>query len=176
MDSGAGGGGVTEPDASVVPGCSAKAIALIDLVNDYRDEHGLPAIPASPSLCAVAAAHTKDLVEEAPNATPGCNLHSWSDAGSWTACCYTSDHAEAQCMWDKPRELTAYPGNGYENASAGSDDPATALALWQGSPAHDDVILNRDIWEGIAWGAVGADLRDGYAVLWFGQETDPAAQ
>src|SRR5687768_3750267 len=41
----------------VVTGCSAAAIELIGLVNDYRADNGLPAIPASPSLCTVAAAH-----------------------------------------------------------------------------------------------------------------------
>lgn len=110
-------------------GCNAEALVLIDLVNAYRGEHGLPAIPASSSLCTVGQTHVEDLKTNAPHTQPGgCNLHSWSDAGTWTPCCYTPDHAQAQCMWNKPRELTVYPGNGYENGSAGAGTPEAARA------------------------------------------------
>lgn len=179
---GCGGGdgtsdaGTTTTDAASSPppsGCAPEAITLIGLVNAYRAENGLPAIPASSSLCTVAATHTRDLAEHHPD-TGMCNLHSWSDQGSWTPCCYTPDHAQAQCMWDKPRELSDYPGNGYENAFAGSDDPMAALEGWKHSPGHNAVILNQDIWADHPWGAIGADIHAGYAVLWFGEEPDPA--
>lgn len=168
--------GPADRDAPSTPppsGCAASAITLIDMVNAYRAENGLPAIPASSSLCTVAAAHTRDLAEHHPD-TGSCNLHSWSDQGSWTPCCYTPDHAQAQCMWDKPRELSSYPGNGYENAFAGSDDPMAALEGWRHSAGHNAVILNQDIWADHPWGAIGADIHGGYAVLWFGEEADPA--
>jgi hypothetical protein len=155
--------------------CSPDALELIALVNDYRAENALPAIPASPSLCTVATAHVNDLFDNSPHTQPGgCNLHSWSDQGPWTACCYTPDHAQAQCMWDKPGELTIYTGNGYENAAAGVGSPAQALALWQSSQPHNEVILNLGIWAGYPWQALGADVYQGYAVLWFGAEADPA--
>ena len=164
------------PDASVNPeGCSEVGLEIIRLVNAYRAENGLPAIAASPSLCTVAAVHTRDLVDNAPHAPSECNLHSWSNAGSWSPCCYTRDHAEARCMWDKPRELTRYPGNGYENAVSGTSDPARALSSWQGSSGHNAVILNQGIWEGMTWRALGAAGHDGFAVLWFGSEVDPAS-
>ena len=67
-------------------------------------------------------------VDNKPDAPPECNLHSWSDKGPWSACCYTPDHAQAQCMWDKPSELTNYPGNGYEISAAGYDSAQAALA------------------------------------------------
>ena len=35
-----------------------------------------------------------------------CNTHSWSANARWSACCYTRDHAQARCMWDKPREIS----------------------------------------------------------------------
>ncbi len=161
-------------DAAAPSGCAPAALELIGLVNAYRGEHGLPAIAASSSLCTVAAAHTQDLAAHSPDSAPGCNLHSWSDQGSWTPCCYTPDHAAAQCMWDKPRELTDYPGNGYENAFSGSDDPEAALAGWMASTGHNEVILNLGIWAAHPWRALGADIRGGYAVLWFGEEVDPA--
>jgi uncharacterized protein YkwD len=169
--------GTTETSGGV-EGCTAEAVELIALVNAYRVEQGLAAIPASPSLCAVGQAHVVDLHEQQPHEKANCNLHSWSDAGSWSGCCYTSDHAKAECMWNKPRELTAYPGDGYENAATGSGPltPAAALALWKGSKAHNDVILNRGIWAERPWRALGAGVHEGYAVLWFGRDDDPAAR
>lgn len=157
-----------------VEGCSADAIELINLVNVYRGENGLPAIPASPSLCEVSTLHVHDLAENSPHTQPGgCNLHSWSDQGPWSACCYTPDHAQAQCMWDKPTQLTVYPGNGYENAASGVGSPAQALELWKGSQGHNEVILNLGIWVDHPWQALGADVYQGYSVLWFGEEVDP---
>ncbi len=153
-------------------GCSPVALQLIRVVNAYRAENSLPSIPASPSLCTVAAAHTRDLAEHAPHARPPCNAHSWSDRGDWTPCCYTADHAKAECMWNKPRELTRYTGNGYENAAEGITNPAEALQGWRSSPAHNEVILNRGIWRS-PWRAIGADVHEGFAVLWFGKEPDP---
>lgn len=166
-------GGSTGP--ALPEDCTPEAVELVDLVNAYRGENALPPIPLSPSLCIVGQTHVEDLAVDQPHAEPGCNLHSWSDAGSWTPCCYTPDHAEAECMWIKPSELTVYPGSGYENAAGGGDDitPEQALELWQNSPAHDAVILNQDIWSDMPWGAVGAGLYQGYAVLWFGEEPDP---
>lgn len=160
----------------VIPltGCSPAALQLINLVNAYRAENGLPAISVSPSLCTVAATHTRDLAEHAPHAQPGCNLHSWSDRGDWTHCCYTPDHTQAACMWNKPRELTGYRGNGFENAAAGVATPDDALRSWKSSPAHNAVILSRDIWGDQPWRAIGADVHAGFAVLWFGEEADPA--
>ena len=155
-------------------GCEQSATALIALVNAYRTQNGLPAIPASPSLCTVAAAHTRDLAENAPHTAPGCNLHSWSDKGHWTSCCYTPDQKQGACMWNKPRELTGYTGDGFENAFQGSSQPEAALASWKSSGPHNDVILNRGIWASHPWRAIGANLHGGFAMLWFGDKDDPA--
>jgi hypothetical protein len=165
-----------DPDASMLTGCSADALELITLVNEYRAENALPAIAASPSLCFVGDTHIGDLVANAPHAPANCNLHSWSDQGSWSACCYTSDHAQAQCMWDKPKELTVYPSNGYENSAGGggSITPTQALNLWKGSAGHNAVILNEGIWANQTWRAMGAGVQNGYAMLWFGTSIDPA--
>lgn len=168
---GAGDGGAR--GAMPQTGCSVPALQLIGLVNAYRAENGLPSIPASPSLCTVALAHARDLADHAPHAQPGCNLHSWSARGEWTPCCYTPDHAQKACMWNKPRELTAYRGNGYETAFEGSSSPEEAMRSWRSSPAHDAVILNRDIWGTQPWRAVGAGVHGGFILLWFGEEADP---
>jgi hypothetical protein len=164
------GGAGAAPTACDEP--NPDGAELVDLVNAYRQSEGLPVVPYSPSLSCVAVTHVHDLAEHPPQGE--CNLHSWSDAGDWSACCYTPDHAEAMCMWMKPQELTDYPGYGYENAAAGAGTPEAALSMWQGSPPHNDVILNQGIWESHPWGAVGAGLYQGYAVLWFGEQSDPA--
>lgn len=173
-DDGSTSGG--ETSGGMQSTCSAQESELIELVNEYRAEHGLPAVPQSSSLCTVGHLHAVDLAEQNPHGPAECNLHSWSGAGAWSACCYTSDHMEAQCMWDKPRELTDYQGNGFENAAGngGTLTPAQALDLWRGSPGHNDVILNQGMWADLPWGAVGAGIHEGYAVLWFGDQVDPA--
>jgi len=154
-----------------VDGCSELGQEIVALVNAERAKVNLPAIPLSKSMCQVASIHTRDMAENGP-VQGECNLHSWSDQGSWSACCYTSDHAQAECMWNKPRELTDYPGNGYENSAVGVSTAADAVALWMNSSGHRGVILEEGIWEGANWGALGADIHQSYAVLWFGKETD----
>jgi hypothetical protein len=156
-------------------------VELCGLVNAYRKEQGLPEIPLSTAMMTVAAYHIQDMIEN-PEAIGGaCNLHSWSDNPPlWSGCCYTSDHAKAQCMWDKPKEITAtwganqYKGSGYENSAAGSSSPAGALNQWKGSSAHNEVILNKGIWASKSpWPALGCGMAQGYAVLWFGDASDP---
>lgn len=146
---------------------------LSEVINQYRADNGLKEIPISPSLTHVAELHVKDLAENQP-AQGECNLHSWSDNGDWNACCYTPDHAQASCMWDKPRELTNYTGNGYEISAwySGEMNTEQALSQWQNSEGHNNVILSRDIWSDAEWNAIGAAIYDGYAVVWFGKEVD----
>lgn len=143
---------------------------LASAINQYRVSQGLSAIPVSPSLTLVAEEHVKDLVNNQP-AQGNCNLHSWSGNGNWTACCYTDDHAQAQCMWDKPREMTNYTGNGYEIAAWSSGDISEnqALEIWKNSQGHLNVIMNKDVWSNIEWKAIGAAIYKGYAVVWFGE-------
>ncbi|NBC29739.1 MAG: CAP domain-containing protein [Spirochaetes bacterium] len=154
---------------------TAEEERLYELIMAYRTKLGLPAIPLSPSLTTVAQVHVRDL--EAHFTGGGtCNLHSWSDNGDWTPCCYTSDHARAECMWNKPRELTDYPGSGYEISYTHSAqaDAAGALRSWQGSSGHNSVIVNAGVWESHPWGAIGVGIYGRYAVVWFGEERDPA--
>lgn len=145
------------------------------LYNDimvYRTEHGLTNIRLSASLTFVAQSHVKDLVINKPDLL-NCNAHSWS------SCCYTSDHANAECMWKKPSELTSYTGFGYEIA-CGSNDCCPnfvmtanyALKSWKDSKLHNAVILNESIWKNSEWKAIGIGIYKGFAVVWFGEDTD----
>lgn len=154
-------------------------IRLYQIIMEYRSEHGLPEIPFSVSLTKVAQIHAKDVYDyyhEIPN---GCNPHSWSAHGTWTKCDYYGDHRNAEGMWNKPRELTSYKGNGYEIAhyysppQSGNCTPEGSLKGWQGSPGHNAVILNQGIWKSHGWNAMGVGMYKGVACVWFGEEHDP---
>lgn len=175
-----GFGGTPTPDAFVPPPpageFSAESVELCAVINAYRQQSGLPPVPVSTTLMRVAAGHVADLVRHPELSEPPCNLHSWSADGAWGACCYTEDHALAQCMWNKPREFSggAYTGDGFEIAAFGQITPPQALQLWQASPPHHEVILNGGLWSDLSpWPAMGCGLLGSYAVAWFGSQPDP---
>lgn len=153
---------------------------LYTLINEYRKKQRLPPVNLSASLSKVARIHSTDLQENLPHMRDGCNLHSWSDKGDWKSCCYTLDHKKASCMWDKPRELTNYKGDGYEISYGNADpadtdfflDPSKALGAWKSSRSHNEVIVNKGIWKQVKWQAMGVGIYKGYATVWFGKETD----
>ena len=149
---------------------SSEEIKLYKLLMEYRKEKGLPTIPISNSLNFVAQTHVKDLHENFIYSN-SCNMHSWSDKGNWTACCYTSDHAQAKCMWTKPMELTSYKGYGYEIAHIGGTTAESALNGWKNSSAHNAVIINEGLWQS-KWNAIGIGMYKSYSVVWFGRELD----
>lgn len=141
---------------------------LYSIIMEYRIELGLPEIPISNALTKVAQLHCEDLAKNHPD-TGICNLHSWSNQGIWSSCCYTDDHAKASCMWDKPKELTSYNFPAYEIASSSSGLMTSKMALdiWKKSKPHNDVITNNDIWKE-QWKAIGIGIQGSYAVVWFG--------
>ncbi|NME68757.1 fibronectin type III domain-containing protein [Flammeovirga aprica] len=152
---------------------TAEEQKLYQLINEYRNENGLPDIPLSKSLTYVAQRHVWDL-ETNFEFGGSCNMHSWSDKGEdWSGCCYI----EPQCMWDKPSEMTPYPGYGYEISYGGSGNyKATAegaLQAWKGSSGHNTVIVNQGSWKNIKWNSVGIGIYESFAVVWFGAEVDP---
>lgn len=167
--------GVLLLDPRRTPGAAAQSTTagIAEAINAYRQANGLAAIPVSDELTRVARAHVADLAAYHPEDACNGNLHSWSANGNWTGGCYDSnDQATWPLMWDKPNEIAGYPGRGYE-VSAWASPSITAeqaLALWQGSAPHNDVLLNGGIWTDFPWGALGGWVADGYACAWFGQE------
>jgi uncharacterized protein YkwD len=155
---------------------------LYDMIMEYRKEKGLPVIPLSNALTFVAQTHVKDLVNNKPD-KGNCNAHSWSSKGNWKACCYTADHAQAECLWSKPRELTSYRGDGFEIA-CGSNECCSdfnmtaeyALQSWKSSKGHHALIVNSGIWKNKNWGAIGIGLYKSFAVVWFGEEVDKVSE
>jgi len=166
-----------EMEEDVVPEyCpTTDAKALYDLMMAYRADNGLDPIPLSLSLTEVAQKHARDLDNhfETSNSTE-CNTHTWSDQGDWTSCCYKPDHSDPHCMWDKPRELTDYTGDGFEIVSWGFTDMEAALGAWRNSPPHNDVVLNAGPNWTNDWNAVGIGVEGFYASAWFGTAVDPA--
>lgn len=144
------------------------------MIMEYRAAKGLNSIPLSPKLTRVAQLHAKDLAEHYDPNNQRCNLHSWSKNGKWTACCYTDDHKQARCMWDKPKEIAGYPGNGYEISyfSTAGANAEEGLEGWKRSPGHNQVIINEGIWKPVQWNAIGIGLYKEYGVVWFGKEPD----
>lgn len=161
---------------------SAEELKLYELVTAYRKANDLPEIPLSVSLTYVAQEHCKDLYLNKPDLNKNCNTHSWSDKGRWSSCCYTPDHKQSACMWNKPREMTSYKADGFEIACGSSEaiydhfvmTADYALNSWKGSVHHNNVVLNKDIWKTVKWNAIGIGVYKGFAVIWFGQETDAA--
>jgi uncharacterized protein YkwD len=162
------------PQAPAPQGLSPSSLELANTINEYRASRGLPAVPISRSLTLVAETHVRDLDVSPPPS--GCNAHSWSRNGAWTSCCYTPDHAQAECMWKKPAEVARFRGTGYEIAVTsygGGLTSRSALESWKGSPAHHAVILNQDTWTNKTWRALGAGISNGHATAWFSDTADP---
>jgi len=155
---------------------------LYRLINEYRAQKGLPEVKLSASLCFVARTHAKDQTDNFKEGNR-CNMHTWSNKGNWTSCCYTPDHKKAKCMWDKPRELTNYTGDGFEISfystypySSSSAFAKDALNSWKKSTGHNEIIVNKSIWKNIKWQAIGIGIYGEYANVWFGKEVDSAGE
>lgn len=150
---------------------STEELQLYRMIMDYRRKNGLPSIPVSANLSSVARTHVRDLEAHPPSG--GGNLHSWSGDGQWTPCRYYGSQS-AEGMWGKPKELTDYPGRGYEIAAWTSSKmlPGKAFSLWIDQTLHNAVIINAGNWKRLQWNAVGVAISDYYAVVWFGEEHD----
>lgn len=154
---------------------STEEQKLYDLMMAYRKSKKLPAIPLSAKLTLVAQTHAHDLASNYKfDVDNRCNPHSWSRKGKWSACCYTADHKQAKCMWDKPKEIAGYSGNGYEIAYYSSDGATAEEGLegWKISPGHNPLIVNEGIWSKVNWRAIGIGFVGNYGVVWFGEVED----
>lgn len=154
---------------------SAEEYKLYGLIMEYRKSNKLEAIPLSAKLSKVAQAHVRDLADHYTfDVKNKCNPHSWSSKGSWSSCCYTSDHKKAQCMWDKPKEIANYMGNGYEIAyySSAGASAQEGMDGWKVSPSHNPLLINLGTWNQVKWNAIGVGIYKEYAAVWFGEERD----
>jgi uncharacterized protein YkwD len=165
------------PIASTPVCLQAEEMKLYNLIMEYRKEKGLESIPLSGKLTLVAQTHAKDLAENYKPFNGKCNLHSWSGKGKWQSCCYTDDHKQSECMWNKPKEIAGYENSGYEiaayhSAGATAED---AIAGWKVSTGHNRVMINDGIWKQVKWNAIGIGIYKEYGVVWFGDLKDDSA-
>ncbi len=154
---------------------SGEEKRLYELINEYRKSRKLEGIPYSAKLSRVAQTHVRDLTANYDYYNRGdCNPHSWSTKGQWTSCCYTADHKQAQCMWDKPKEIAKYDGAGYEIAywSSAGADAEEGLEGWKKSAGHNPLLINSGSWSKLEWKAIGIGICESYAVVWFGETED----
>lgn len=149
-----------------------EEVLLYRLVMAYRAEHGKGEIPLSKSLTYVAQLHVRDLASN--KVTPPYTLHSWSANGPWEGVRYTANHRHARLMWNKPKELTNYQGDGFEItfSKKGGATAKTAFLYWKEQRSVSSILLNTGNWETIRWRAVGVGIYDDYAVIWFGDRED----
>ncbi len=162
------------PEINLTP----TELELYRQICEYRAQKGLPEVKLSKSLCFVARTHAEDQIANHKYGSR-CNLHSWSKNGNWSSCCYTPDHKKAACMWDKPRELTNYTGDGYEisfySTFRFNSPEATAKDIlngWKKSSGHNEVIINKNTWKKVEWKAMGVAVYGDYSNVWFGKEAD----
>lgn len=155
--------------------CISQAeMKLCRMINDYRRRNNLPAIPVSRSLSFVAVTHVRDIFINNPDKSP-CNFHSWSDRGPWKAFCYPRDENKKSSVWDKPKEITTYPGKGYEiiyweNSPASID---SIMSFWRSEGYFNSIMLGTGKWAGKKWTAIGVGIYENYACAWFGEVRDP---
>lgn len=156
---------------------SNEEYRLYKLINDFRKENGLAAIPISSSLSYVAKIHVRDLADNRPD-TSYCNLNSWSSNGPWTSCCHSKFTPQPECILNKPRELTQYDGEGHELCYWDSEgaDPDTVFDFWTTIEQAKDMILNREKWVLYGWNAMGVGIYQGYASVWLGEMVDVEAE
>lgn len=162
------------PTADQIRAGSEDYWKLVDLINEYRGTHDLPAISLSPKLTAVATLHTRDLHEHRPHEKYG-SMHSWSKSERWRGGAYDhNDKNSWPIMWDKPKELFGYGGLGFEVTVGAARDPGHALEVLGKSKMHNDVLLNRGAWrdQRWQWRALGAVIYEGFACAWFGNAAD----
>ena len=148
---------------------------LYTLIMEYRESKGLDLIPLSGKLTRVAQVHARDLAENYTfDEHASCNPHSWSTNGKWTACCYTNDHKQARCMWDKPKEITGYGSAGFEIAyySSTGANAQEGIDGWKVSPGHNPLLINSGTWSKVKWKAIGIGIYKEYGVVWFGELAD----
>ncbi|HET9487236.1 MAG TPA: CAP domain-containing protein [Chryseosolibacter sp.] len=141
----------------------------------YRKSKGLPPIALSAKLTQVAQVHARDLANNYKfDPENKCNPHSWSKKGEWSSCCYTSDHKQAKCMWDKPKEISGYNSAGYEMAyySSSGANAIEGLDGWKKSPSHNPMMINEGIWKQVTWKGIGIGIYKEYGIVWFGELED----
>jgi hypothetical protein len=153
---------------------SQQEYELYRKINDYRKSKGFQVIPISTSLSYVAKMHVIDLFENHPD-TSYCNLNSWSDKGPWKPCCHSNQKPDPECILNKPKELTSYPGQAHELCYFDSQiiHVDTVFNFWIKIDQARDILINNRKWGMYAWQSMGVGIHKQYACVWLGEDKDP---
>lgn len=153
---------------------TTEEVKLGNMINDYRASVGKTRLPFSKTLSTVAQAHVFDSQMHMPENCNG-NLHSWSgQCSTWSAVCF--EFADGHGMWVKPSEINPqFSGNGFEISTLHFEGMTAerALAGWQGSPPHNDVIVENPPWTR-PFAGMGIGIYGNYSHVWFAHSADPA--
>lgn len=154
---------------------SQQESELVDIINGFRTENGMPEVKISRSLCYVADVHAKDLYFFYDERSGG-SMHSWSDKGRWNACLYQNPKTDGRCMHNKPSELTSYQGLGFELVYWDNtrNESQNAFKTWLETNDNRNLLLNEGKYVAFDWNAVGVRVFKGYVVVWFGTTSDDA--
>ena len=152
---------------------SEDELALWEQINTYRLKFALDPLPLSKSLSYVAYLHVRDLYLNHPD-EGDCNLHSWSDNGTWKPICFPEEQSRTNSPWNNPPELANYKGKAMEIAYYENNDalPENILEMWKMSSPSASVMVNTGKWNRYDWKAIGVAIYRGYAVAWFGDAED----
>jgi hypothetical protein len=135
---------------------------FLQLVNDYRAQHGLGALKLSGTVSEAAARHSLDM-------------------GTYRFFGHTSEHSNffpaGSTPWDR-MELMGYPSDAAmaENIAAGQATAAQVFDAWRTSSGHNKNMLNSSyLVIGIARRIVPGSPYDVYWTTDFGSEVDASA-
>jgi hypothetical protein len=154
---------------------SPQEKVLFDKLNQLRKVYGKKPLKLSASLSYVAKMHVDDLLKNNPD-TSVCNLSSWSNKGSWKACCYNPYVLTQDCMWDKPKELTPYPYRGYEIAGYFEEEfnADSVIDLWSKEGEAVNILTSDGEYNNKDWVCMGVGMNHNYVSVWLGQRADEA--
>ena len=171
-------------------------------MNRERVMKGLPRLECSERLREIALTHAMDQMAhvKAGGSFGKCNLHTWFQKNQdYKDCCYTSDHANPKCMWEKPKEIfgktlfffilarLSYSGNANLNFILGNEcknsgfevsvrvwprdiTQSEAIQLWKDSPGHARVIFTEGPWKILK--KMGCANFGQFAHCWFSAASD----
>lgn len=146
---------------------------LLNLINDYRVENGLPSLDISAALTYTADMHTADLFYNKPH-IKGKSLYSWSNKGKWNKLNFKKSKKPIKEIKDKPSEITRYNGQSLEAIyySSGVFSPRLIFERWKQQPDINNMMLNRQEYSTSMWKVIGVSHFEGYTSVWFGPLDD----
>jgi uncharacterized protein YkwD len=115
-------------EAALARHYDSEEIRFLQLINAYREQHGVAPLKASDTLAEAAARHSLDMA----------NFRFFDHTSQ-----KSSYFPAGSSPWERMR-LTGYPGNAMmgENLAAGQQSAQQVFDSWRGSPGHNKNMLS----------------------------------